>query len=387
MGINAAEADARRAVLAAPRLAAEENRAWQDVRKSDHIEVYEAFLEDWPRGAHATEARTKLDAMWRTDQGAFVRAQRSGSPAELQAFVLAWPRSTYATDARRELDLIRARDDDAWRRALADNSVSAFDFYLSSQPYGAWRVEANRSIESLRERDYDAWRYAAAMDQVWAYENYRSMYPWGGWYDTAFYRIDWIRGGRYDNNWNSSWNRGWDRGWRWGDGRDRDRDDHNNGGGRDRDDKNTYPRCSAARTTTSPTRRKVALLRRPRRTQRPRAPTGTIRRRLHPLRRRNRPRRSLLLLLQHRRLRPHRPRATIVVKLSAKSRSLRDGPNRAILPWIRFRIVVRNRDGHGLLLFHCEDHVPRPTSPQGRGECGRRFPDSGAPKKAGGIIR
>ncbi|RYZ11608.1 MAG: hypothetical protein EON61_09800, partial [Alphaproteobacteria bacterium] len=122
-GLNSAEADARRATLAAPRLAAEENKAWQDVRKSDRIEVYEKFLADWPRGSHATEAGTKLDALWRTDQGAFVRAMRSGSPGEIQAFMQAWPRSTYVEEARRELDIIRVRDDEAWRRALADNSV------------------------------------------------------------------------------------------------------------------------------------------------------------------------------------------------------------------------------------------------------------------------
>ncbi|MDP3491480.1 MAG: hypothetical protein Q8R82_00075, partial [Hyphomonadaceae bacterium] len=135
-GLNAAEADARRAVLAAPRLAAEENRAWQEARKSEHIEIYEGFLNDWPRGAHAVEARAKLDALWRTDQGAFIRAQRSGRPSELQAFMTAWPRSNYVADARRELDLIRLRDDEAWRRALADNSVAGYDFYLASQPNG-----------------------------------------------------------------------------------------------------------------------------------------------------------------------------------------------------------------------------------------------------------
>ena len=161
-GANAAEADARRAVLAAPRLAAEEKRDWDVARKDERIEIYETFLDNWPRGAHAAEARSRLDALWRTDQGAFVRAQRSGSVAELRQFIDAWPRSIYVADARREIDLIRVRDDEAWRRALADNSVESFDFYLASQPMGAWRVEASRAMADLRERDYQAWRYAAA---------------------------------------------------------------------------------------------------------------------------------------------------------------------------------------------------------------------------------
>lgn len=222
---DAAAADARRAVLAAPRLAAEEKKAWEQTSKSGRIEIYEDFLKAWPKGAHAVEARIKLDALWRTDQGAFVRAVRSGSPAELRAFINAWPNSSYVADARRELDLVVLRDDEAWRRALADNSIRGYDFYLQSQPFGKWRLEASRALEDLRERDYRAWQYAAAIDQVWAYENYRNLYPWGVWHDTAFYRIDWIRRGR---DW-YSWDHGWDHGWRW---RDADRDwrgldDHN----------------------------------------------------------------------------------------------------------------------------------------------------------------
>ena len=195
-GANAESADARRAVLAAPRLAAEEKADWAEVRAMDQIEAYEVFLDDWPRGANAANARARLDALWNTDQGAFVKAKRSGSPSELEAFMRVHPRSEWLDEARSEIDLIYRRDDEAWRRALADNSIGAYDFYLQSQPWGRWRVEATRQISDLRERDYEAWRYAAMMDDIWAYEYYRRMYPWGVWHDTAWQRLDWIRGGR-----------------------------------------------------------------------------------------------------------------------------------------------------------------------------------------------
>ena len=137
-GAHSAEADGRRAVLAAPRLAALEKSEWEQAKAADSIERFEVFIRDWPRGAHFVDARGRLDALWKTDQGAFVRAKRSSSPVELDEFLRAYPRSKYAADARIEIDAIYRRDDEGWRRALADNSVSAYDFYLQSQPWGRW---------------------------------------------------------------------------------------------------------------------------------------------------------------------------------------------------------------------------------------------------------
>ncbi len=204
-GRHAAEADLARTKAAAPRLAAEERAEWDDVKRRDIIDAYETFLTRWPASSHAGEARSRLDALWRTDQGAFVRAKRSGSPDQLEDFVRAYPRSVYVADARRELDAMRVRDGEAWRVALRENNVGAYDFYLANQPWGSYRNDATRAIQALRDKDYDAWLYARRVDEIWAYENYRSMYPWGYWYDTAFYRIGWINTGRYDRNWNRDW--------------------------------------------------------------------------------------------------------------------------------------------------------------------------------------
>ena len=108
-GRNAEVADARRAVLAAPRLAAEEKADWAEVRAMEQIDRYEAFLDEWPRGANAVNARARLDVLWKTDQGAFVKAKRTGSPVELEEFLRAYPRSEWADDARLEIDLCPCR--------------------------------------------------------------------------------------------------------------------------------------------------------------------------------------------------------------------------------------------------------------------------------------
>ncbi|HRE45893.1 MAG TPA: hypothetical protein PKY87_18250, partial [Terricaulis sp.] len=73
-------ADARRAALAAPRLAREEQAAWEHAARTDRIEAYEEFLERWPAGANNEEARDRLGYLWSTDEGAWVRARRLHSP-------------------------------------------------------------------------------------------------------------------------------------------------------------------------------------------------------------------------------------------------------------------------------------------------------------------
>jgi hypothetical protein len=84
-------ADGRRAVLAAPRLAAEEKAEWAEAQSQDRIEHYEIFLDNWPRGEHAAAAQTRLAALWKTDQGYYLKASRSGSVTELAAFIRAYP--------------------------------------------------------------------------------------------------------------------------------------------------------------------------------------------------------------------------------------------------------------------------------------------------------
>ena len=127
---NAPQADARRAALAAPRLAAEERADWDDAARADRIEAYEAFLNRWPDGANAEEARARLDYLWNTDEGAWIRARASEFarrlrrfPARLSALAV---RDRSAPGARRfprqddyAWDSARRRDIDARVRALS----------------------------------------------------------------------------------------------------------------------------------------------------------------------------------------------------------------------------------------------------------------------------
>ena len=47
-----------------------------------------------------------------------MRAERSGSPFEVEGFIRAYPKSVYVAEARRVLDDMRRADDDGWREAI-----------------------------------------------------------------------------------------------------------------------------------------------------------------------------------------------------------------------------------------------------------------------------
>ena len=199
-GPHRIRAEALRDERAAPRLAAEEAADWSTARSEDIIPAYEDFLARWPDGANARAADARLAALWKTDEGVFIRAVRSNSPAQLEDFLRYYSDSEFVPDARRELELFRIRDDEAWRRALSYDSIDAYDEYLQENPFGAWRREAQDAIQSLRDRDYQAWQYARRLDTYYAYDNYRRAYPWGGWYGDAGIRLDYFRrsgGGGY----------------------------------------------------------------------------------------------------------------------------------------------------------------------------------------------
>ena len=192
-GPNAAEAERLREAAARPRLIAEELAEWTALKGGSTIEPLEDFLERWPRGAHASEAQRALDALWKTDEGAFIRAVRSGSPRAVEDFLRIWPRSERRTDARDWLEDFRLRDDEAWRTAIRRNTLSSYGDYLDQNPYGSWRSEAQRAIDDLRRRDYDAWLFARRLDTYWAYESYRNSYPWGFYSSDAWRRMDELR--------------------------------------------------------------------------------------------------------------------------------------------------------------------------------------------------
>jgi hypothetical protein len=90
-------------VLAASIVAACDRResAWRDARREDSPESYRDYLDRYPAGAHAAEARAALESH-REDE-AWARAERLGTPEAWQRYLAGWPDGRHAVEARRML--------------------------------------------------------------------------------------------------------------------------------------------------------------------------------------------------------------------------------------------------------------------------------------------
>jgi hypothetical protein len=90
-------------ILAASVLAACDRResAWRDARRDDSQSAYQAYLELYPTGVHAAEARAELEA--RREAEEWARAERLGTPEAWQRYLAGWPAGHHADEARRLL--------------------------------------------------------------------------------------------------------------------------------------------------------------------------------------------------------------------------------------------------------------------------------------------
>jgi len=90
-------------ILAASVLAACDRResAWRDARRDDSQSAYQAYLERYPTGVHAAEARAELES--RREAEEWVRAERLGTPEAWQRYLAGWPEGRHADEARRLL--------------------------------------------------------------------------------------------------------------------------------------------------------------------------------------------------------------------------------------------------------------------------------------------
>ncbi len=90
-------------ILAASVLAACDRResAWRDARRDNSQSAYQAYLELYPTGVHAAEARAELEARRETEE--WTRAERLGTPEAWQRYLAGWPEGRHADEARRLL--------------------------------------------------------------------------------------------------------------------------------------------------------------------------------------------------------------------------------------------------------------------------------------------
>lgn len=75
--------------------------AWEATQREGSAAAYEAFIEKFPAGAHARQARAALDALHESET--WRRAERLGTPEAWQRYLDEWPDGAHAALARQLL--------------------------------------------------------------------------------------------------------------------------------------------------------------------------------------------------------------------------------------------------------------------------------------------
>ena len=75
--------------------------AWQDAARRNTPAAYQAYLDRYPGGAHASDARAGIVAA--REAAAWARAERLRTPEAWQRYLADWPDGAHAAIARRSL--------------------------------------------------------------------------------------------------------------------------------------------------------------------------------------------------------------------------------------------------------------------------------------------
>ncbi|MEL6794626.1 MAG: peptidoglycan-binding domain-containing protein, partial [Pseudomonadota bacterium] len=140
--------------------------------------------------AAAERARMDAEAARAREEEDWLRARQVNTTASYRRYLQAYPEGLHAEDARRILREARARADaDTWAEARRLDTPASYSNYLDLFPTGEKAVEAQRRYDALTEADAaasataalrkeeEAWRAAEAKNTAPAYRDFAAAYP------------------------------------------------------------------------------------------------------------------------------------------------------------------------------------------------------------------
>jgi len=181
----------------------EETARWQAALEADTAYGYRLFLDDYPDSIHQDQAELHLE---RLDHQAWGQAQSEGSRAAVEAYMQQFPGGAHEADAlirleefrladeaaARARDALELQDNDAWEAARTKRSTEAVDAYLAAWPAGLHADEARSLRRDLQNAadDRRAFEAAAKLNTIAAYQAYIDAFPRGASVATALQAVD-----------------------------------------------------------------------------------------------------------------------------------------------------------------------------------------------------
>jgi hypothetical protein len=121
--------------------AGREQLGWWWAESRDQAADYTSYLETWPKGRHAVQARLSYDQrVWTDTKNAMIReAYNSASHASPEA----------DAEYRREERL--RRENFFWKQVTINNTAEGYKDYLQQYPHGLHVAEAQRQAALLNQ--------------------------------------------------------------------------------------------------------------------------------------------------------------------------------------------------------------------------------------------
>lgn len=113
-------------------------QAWEKASSEDTVASYDAYLEDYPEGEHADEARARRDSL--AEAEAWATAEDADSAEAYEAYLDEHDDGAHAAQAREEVSAASAGQD--WEQARSANSAEAYGDYARNHPDDPRAAEA-----------------------------------------------------------------------------------------------------------------------------------------------------------------------------------------------------------------------------------------------------
>jgi formylglycine-generating enzyme required for sulfatase activity len=163
--------------------AARDEAAWRRAKAAGFAqEALNEYLSAFPDGAHAAEARRRLDdSASAREKADWEQARRTNTIPAFEAYKRKYPAGVYVAEADRLLAGLQEKAD--YDETLRQNTIAGWELFLNQYPDGAYNADARRRLENLR--DETAWEQAVAANTPAAFQNYLDRHPQGRYAEEA----------------------------------------------------------------------------------------------------------------------------------------------------------------------------------------------------------
>jgi len=165
--------------------------AFQQAEMIDTKQAFKTYLDRYPGGEKADEAKAKISEFEEQER---LAAEKSRLAAQSRGEEEARLEKERQAERQRQAEAAARQDDETFRKALAANTAVSFTAYLQSYPLGRHVEEARAKIDALNsqaaaaeqkraeeqaKRDDEAFRMASSSGTKDAYSTYLISFPTG----------------------------------------------------------------------------------------------------------------------------------------------------------------------------------------------------------------